>query len=59
MDARGFVMIVAHALGAGKAEREAVQEYNLPTYGNGSFKSILIGVAVFVAIVIGFFLLFT
>jgi hypothetical protein len=52
-------MIVAHALGAGKAERDAVQEYNLPTYGNGSFKSILIGVAVFVVIVIGFFLLST
>ena len=52
-------MIVAHALGARKAEREAVQEYNLSTYGNGSFKSMLIGAAVFVAIVIGFFLLFT
>ena len=55
-----FIMNVISGVGASKAEREGVREYNSPTYGGGaSFKSILFGVAVFLAIVIGFFWLFT
>ena len=46
--------------GANKGEREAQQENLQPTYGNElSVKSVLIAVVVFVAIVIGFFVLFT
>jgi hypothetical protein len=60
MDRNTFIQNVIRAVGASKAEREGVREYNSPTYGSGvGFKNILIGVTLFVAIVIGFFWLFT
>jgi hypothetical protein len=46
------------AEGATKAEREAFQEYHHRTYGI-SFKSALIVVSLFVAILIGIYLFFT
>ena len=48
------------AAGSNKGEREAQQEYHQPNYGAGvSFKSALIGVALFVAVLVGVYLLFT
>ena len=58
MDRGTFIQNVIRGVGATKAEREGAREYNSPTYGSGvSFKSILIGVVLFVVVVIGFFLL--
>jgi hypothetical protein len=48
------------AEGSNKAEREGQQEYHQPTYGSGvSFKGALIAVLLFVAILVGIYLLLT